>query len=198
MAPSADHLQLSLGGAAAIGADVRRGAPERGRHPAPAGAAPGQAVRVCLQTDAFAGPQLVHCHNLDHSDGGQMLLVGPAGADGTSWEGARRVDPACARAASGVGPPALICDTSRYLGDAYPRRFPIAEVGLWRPGAVTGLGCAGGAGRVLLLAILVGRLAVRAEGRAPLAPHARAARPVPMLSRLWPRRPKAVVYSHMV
>lgn len=156
--------------------------------------APDQIVRVRLQTDAFAGPLLLHCHNLDHSDGGQMLLVSVSGTEGATWEGAKRVDPACARAASDVGPPALVGDASRYKSDTYPRRFPSDDQRL------TALEYAGGAAAasvlILLLASIVGRWAVCSVGRQ--ASRSRVARPGPMLPGRWPRQAEAVVYSHKI
>jgi hypothetical protein len=163
-----------------------------------------QPVNVRFQTDTFRGPQLIHCHNLDHSDDGQMMVVPLTGEEGATWRGARGVDPVCARALSDVGSPALISisDVSGYSGEAYPRRFP-TENSRWRLGFMLLEYAAWVAAAVvlsLLLGAVVNRLAVDGTDRRALAPRGRMPRPIRrrVMGGLWPRRAEAVLFSHKV
>jgi len=62
----------------------------------------GQAM-IKSQTNAFIGPQIFHCHLLDHEDTGMMAYFKVSGTEGAWWHGARLVDPECYRDLHGVG-----------------------------------------------------------------------------------------------
>ena len=65
-------------------------------------------LRVRMQADRYVGTQLLHCHNLEHSDRGQMMHTQVAGTEGDEWQGAQAVDPSCYRAGGMVAAPQII------------------------------------------------------------------------------------------
>jgi FtsP/CotA-like multicopper oxidase with cupredoxin domain len=54
-----------------------------------------EGTRVRFQTDQFAGPQVLHCHFLEHEDKGMMGYLWITGPEGQEWSGARVIDPDC-------------------------------------------------------------------------------------------------------
>jgi FtsP/CotA-like multicopper oxidase with cupredoxin domain len=56
-------------------------------------------VTLRLQTDNFASPYVLHCHNLAHEDLGMMAFLNVTGKSGQVWRGAELLDPTCYRSA---------------------------------------------------------------------------------------------------
>ena len=56
-------------------------------------------------TDFFNGTQIWHCHILSHEDQGMMGVLNITGEEGTTWPGAKDVDPFCYEAGETAGPP---------------------------------------------------------------------------------------------
>ena len=69
-------------------------------------------ARVRMQADRYVGPQLLHCHNLEHSDRGQMMLTRVEGHEGDEWAGATSVAPTCHRAGGEVARPRILTPSS--------------------------------------------------------------------------------------
>ena len=69
-------------------------------------------TRVRMQTDRYVGPQLLHCHNLEHSDRGQMMRTQIEGNEGDEWPGAQAVEPSCYRAGDSVPKPIILTPAS--------------------------------------------------------------------------------------
>ena len=57
-------------------------------------------LRTRFQTDAFTGIVPLHCHYLVHEDQGMLALMRVAGAEGSTFDGAERLDPSCYRSST--------------------------------------------------------------------------------------------------
>lgn len=54
-------------------------------------------IRTRMQTDAFTGAVVMHCHYLTHQDQGMMGTVAVVGTEGSTYAEAERLDPRCYR-----------------------------------------------------------------------------------------------------
>lgn len=52
-------------------------------------------VSVKVNVDRFTGKMIAHCHLLEHEDNGMMGYWEITGQEGTTWAGAKKVDPQC-------------------------------------------------------------------------------------------------------
>jgi len=50
---------------------------------------------VKVNVDTFTGKMIAHCHLLEHEDNGMMGYWQITGKEGTTWSGAKKVDPEC-------------------------------------------------------------------------------------------------------
>jgi len=65
-------------------------------------------MRIRQQLDRHTGQQIVHCHILDHEDKGMMNIIDIVGKEGTTWPGARNVDPTCQMDGEPIGAPTVV------------------------------------------------------------------------------------------
>mmetsp|Transcript_13129 Transcript_13129/g.35801 ORF Transcript_13129/g.35801 Transcript_13129/m.35801 type:complete len:149 (+) Transcript_13129:2-448(+) len=59
---------------------------------------------VRINVDRFTGKMVAHCHLLEHEENGMMGWIDIRGKEGTTWKGAKKLDPECYEG-SFPGPP---------------------------------------------------------------------------------------------
>jgi len=52
-------------------------------------------AKVRVNVDTFTGMMISHCHLLEHEDNGMMGYWNITGKEGTTWSGAKKIDPEC-------------------------------------------------------------------------------------------------------
>jgi len=62
-------------------------------------------INVRFQADRYTGPQVIHCHILEHEDEGMMLVTTLTGVEGTLFQGAEDIDASCYRGLYPGSPP---------------------------------------------------------------------------------------------